>query len=531
MMAPLTQVAQTAGRGRASVSQGATPARVMFRWCNIANAARRARLVGFAALCLASAACARDGVLEFRLVAAPGQDPFAGATTARLTLGTQPPLVREFPIGSDGTLDGSLKPAPTNVVVTVKVELLDSRGEVVARGASPEVPLAASINGYVELLVGRVGAFAALPTGLPTATRKPTLVTLSSSEVLVAGGSSAIGPIAQASVYNGYGFFFEPAGNLSTARAEGVALPGTGGKFYLHGGLVPNLPQPPAPTATVEVFDTGTRTFASGMGGGGGERRGATANAFPNSPDRWLIAGGAGIGDVPLETALLFDVTAASFTSSAPMNAARRGHTATAVNTAAGARLLMLGGNARLDGSSSGPDAELFEPTARVFMALPAALGARREHSATLLGDGRVLIAGGRDASGAPRDDVVLYQPQSPCDSASSCEAFVVPQGGGAGADPFVLGAARAGHAAYALDGNRVLLVGGRDRSGGVHTAAEVLIYDPVTRRLARESTPALNVPRADFGSVVLSTGQVLLAGGVDSSGTPLATVEMFVPR
>ena len=112
-----------------------------------------------------SGGCGRDGVLEFRLLAPLGQDPFAGATTARLTLNTQPPLVREFAIQSDGTLDGSIKPAPTNIAPTIRVELLNARGEITAWGATPEVPLAASISGYVEILVGRVNQFAALPTG------------------------------------------------------------------------------------------------------------------------------------------------------------------------------------------------------------------------------------------------------------------------------------------------------------------------------------------------------------------------------
>ena len=218
-------------------------------------------------------------------------------------------------------------------------------------------------------------------------------------------------------------------------------------------------------------------------------------------------------------------MTAATFTSLAPMSAARRGHTATGVNTSAGARLLFLGGN------TTGADAELFEPATRTFLPLPAALGVRYDHSATLLSDGRVLIVGGRTANEAPRADVVLYQPQSPCLSTADCEAFTTPLGGASGVEPFVLSAARAAHTAFALPQNRILVLGGRDVSGGVHTSAELLAYDPATRRLTRESTPSLNVPRADFGSTLLSTGQVLLVGGVDSSGTPLASGELFVPR
>src|SRR5207247_10769134 len=54
---------------------------------------------------------------------------------------------------------------------------------------------------------------------------------------------------------------------------------------------------------------------------------------------------------------------------------------------------------------------EIYDPTTRTFSLAPSALAvARQDHTATLLPDGRVLVAGGSDSSGA-LDSAELYNP------------------------------------------------------------------------------------------------------------------------
>ena len=113
-----------------------------------------------------------------------------------------------------------------------------------------------------------------------------------------------------------------------------------------------------------------------------------TATLLPNG--KVLIAGGID-GSGYTNTAELFDPASGTFTSLSPntMTSARDGHTATLLPNG---KVLIAGG---FDGSAYLNTAELFDPASGTFTLLSLMSSARQGHTATLLGNGKVLIAGG----------------------------------------------------------------------------------------------------------------------------------------
>src|ERR1700756_467153 len=136
----------------------------------------------------------------------------------------------------------------------------------------------------------------------------------------------------------------------------------------------------------------------------------------------------------------------------------------------------------------------------------------RASHTASLLHDGSVLIAGGFAGSGfesRPYVSTELFDPAS--------GAFHL------GPDMSV---PRSGHAAVTLKDNRILLVGGWSGASGVTNSAE--IYDPATQRFSPVGSMA--VARGECTATLLPDGKVLVTGGVDPNQRALSSAEIFNP-
>jgi hypothetical protein len=138
---------------------------------------------------------------------------------------------------------------------------------------------------------------------------------------------------------------------------------------------------------------------------------------------------------------------------------------------------------------------------------------ARATHTATLLADGRVLVAGGCSSNGCGGARVAaqaeLYDP---------ARGHFVP-------GP-VMTAPRLGHTATALADGRVLIVGGwPEENRAPQRTAE--IFDPP--RGAFAAADPMTVRRGGHTATRLRDGRVLVAGGIDG-GRALSTVEVYDP-
>ncbi len=141
----------------------------------------------------------------------------------------------------------------------------------------------------------------------------------------------------------------------------------------------------------------------------------------------------------------------------------------------------------------------------------------RRLHTATLLGDGRVLLCGGYTAGTSITDKAEVFTPAS--------ESFALLTGR--------MAAPRANHAAVRLADGRVLLCGGyREVSSGTLNSTETAeIFDPSSNTFAPTSPMASQ--RVDHAATLLPDGRVLVTGGSALFGAnllDLASAELFDP-
>jgi len=140
----------------------------------------------------------------------------------------------------------------------------------------------------------------------------------------------------------------------------------------------------------------------------------------------------------------------------------------------------------------------------------------RRFHTATLLPNGKVLVAGGWNAGSTAFASAELYDPSSGTFSVTG--NMTVP---------------RAGHTATLLNNGKVLIAGGNSDTAGSAAVSSAELYDPATGTFAA-TTGSMTVARAAHTATLLQSGKVLIAGGdvlfYNGSGQSLASAEIFNP-
>jgi len=226
-----------------------------------------------------------------------------------------------------------------------------------------------------------------------------------------------------------------------------------------------------------------------------------TASLLPNG--KVLVAGGYTAEASSLASAELYDPATGVWTATGAMTAPRSGHTATLLPNG---KVLVAGGADTPTNDDVSPflaTAELYDPATGVWTATGAMTNPRYFHTATLLPNGQVLVAGGFGNSG-PLASAELYDPATGVWTATG--AMTAP---------------RYGHTATLLPNGKVLVTGLPDRP----TVASAELYDPATGAWA--ATGAMIAPRQGHTASLLPNGKVLAAGGDNSSGF-LASGELY---
>jgi N-acetylneuraminic acid mutarotase len=196
---------------------------------------------------------------------------------------------------------------------------------------------------------------------------------------------------------------------------------------------------------------------------------------------------------------------------------ARYNHTATLLKDG---RVLVAGGN------DSGPlaGARLYDPTANAWSNAAPMNDARQGHAAVLLRSGNVLVAGGFAPTAEP------VSPSS--DYTRTAEIYDPATNTWRKAANMTTG--RFKPTMTVLEDGRVLVAGGSgdlDTGHGVNAAvplASAEIYDPATDSWS--DVPSMSVARAMATATLLPSGKVLVAGGYDDASGDLSSAELFDP-
>jgi len=244
------------------------------------------------------------------------------------------------------------------------------------------------------------------------------------------------------------------------------------------------------------------------------DRADTTASPLPDG--RVLVAGGSvtrpGRDTLYLTSAEIYDPATDTWSPAASMPGQRADHTATLLPNG---RLLVAGGywfNEPMPFNFL-IDVELYDPATDTWSPAASMNEARAGHTATMLPSGKVMVAGGRATDGRamvspPPPGVELYDPVTNTWSQAAGMAHI-----------------RAGHTATLLQSGAVLVVGGTDTAG-----AE--LYDPGTNEWS--STGSVAEARKGHTATLLPSGKVLVAGGrvvqIVSEPAQWASTEIYDP-
>jgi hypothetical protein len=290
---------------------------------------------------------------------------------------------------------------------------------------------------------------------------------------------------------------FEDTGSFTARRYQHTSTLLQNGKVLIAGAISSG------PEARVtELYDVLSGTWTT-TGDLAVEFHSFTATLLPSG--KVLIAGGyifQGDTSIPSADAELYDPASGTWATTGSLGTRRRDHTMTLLPNG---RVLVAGGSS----PSRLASAELYDPSSGTWTTTGSLATARGASTATLLPSGKVLVVGGISGISSILGSAELY------DAAS-----------GTWTTTGSLATARYDHTATLLPNGKVLVAGGTWAGPGSLASAE--LYDPTNGIW----TPTGNLVHARYGATatLMPNGKVLVTGGVRAGpgGAFLETAELY---
>ena len=308
---------------------------------------------------------------------------------------------------------------------------------------------------------------------------------------------------------------FTPTDSMQSARGFHTATLLSNGEVLMAGGASRQDPLCDGGIVSAELYDSVSRSFSS-TGKMNSRRYSHTATLLADGDVLMLGGFGSGedcedLGEPPVSMAEVFNTVTASFSSAGNLLTKRGAHTATLLPDG---KVLVAGGGDQ--GGATLPfygnalsSAEIFDPISKSSIVAGDMAVARYGHTATLLPNGKVLIVGGTASySSTPTTICELYDPAT--------GLFTL---AGNALTP------HAGHTATLLPDGKVLIAGGFNSgivNGQIAVTSSAELYDPATGSFS--ATGRMGVAREEFNATLLLNGTVLVTGGGDS------TAELYDP-
>ncbi|HBP21581.1 MAG TPA: hypothetical protein DEA08_27815, partial [Planctomycetes bacterium] len=337
---------------------------------------------------------------------------------------------------------------------------------------------------YTSSLAARAGA---------TATR------LGDGRVVLLGGSSGGAARQDAAIVSGAAqTSLTSAGQLLVGRSEHGAVLLPDGRIFVAGGTN-TLGSDTGALSNAEIYDPVSQSSLSVASMKRARRRPGLVYV-----DGSVVAfGGTGASD-STTTVERYELASNTWVDIADPSGTSR--TAPAAVAYGPGFTLVVGGQAGAERYL--PDADVITSSFELLESIPQP---RADHSATLDSRGNVLIVGGTSQVSSATNSVQLFDPFA--------DTF---------SDKAPLLTARAGHEAVLLPDTRILVAGGANASGLV---AQAEVYSTATDQW--EAAGSLAIPRrapvlAVFGRP--NFPRILVLGGTDASGNPVAQVEEWNP-